>query len=127
MKMWLLLRGVVLVACGACAQAPVEWSQPASAVGDSLGALTISADGRSVFERPALAPQPPGDSGQCASSVRYARDGSDWYATWNRRRADGTVAVVAARSANQGGSWSKPAIVDSVDVARLGCDRPGPA
>jgi hypothetical protein len=67
------------------------------------------------------------DSARCDSSIAFAIDGSRWYAAWYRRRADGSVLVVAARSADNGAHWSTPGIVDSVDVGRVGCARPGPS
>jgi hypothetical protein len=117
---------VAFVAAG-CTERAIDWEEPTSATADSVAQLRLSADGSPMFSRPEPTPAAPPDSARCESGAAFARDGGDWYATWNRKRKDGSVLVVAARSRDQGASWSNASVVDSVDVARVGCTRPGPA
>jgi hypothetical protein len=117
----------VTFAASGCMDQVIDWDEPVSATADSVAQLRLSADGSPIFSRPEPSPTPPRDSTRCESGAAFARDGGDWYSAWNRKRSDGTVLVVAARSRDQGASWSKASVVDSVDVARVGCARPGPA
>jgi hypothetical protein len=109
-----------------CQSTNVAWEEPRSVPGDTLGALAVSADGSVDFVRPPTAPSFPEDSAGCATSMAVSTDSGRWYATWLRRRPDSTVLVVAARS-DDGRNWTKAAIVDSVDLGKHGCSRPGPS
>lgn len=79
------------------------------------------------FIRPDSPIGSPADASTCEHSVVATSQGAQWFAAWLSRRADSSVAVLAARSADSGRTWSQPSKVDSVDVAKLGCARPGPS
>jgi hypothetical protein len=118
-----LIAGLALTGCGA---SPVLWDVPVSAPGDSSGMLIV--EGRSVqFAKPAVALTMPPDTARCQGSGSVAVDGANTYATWLRRRPNGSVLVLAARSSDSGRSWMAPGIVDSVDAGRSGCDHPAPS
>ena len=124
------MRGIVGVALAAtvgCGSPEFRWDEPVSAVGDTLGSLIVRPTQAIDFARPQVPVALPVDSTRCARTVAVAREGGQWYAAWFRLRADSTVAVLSARSADSGRTWSKPGMVDSVDVARVGCARPGPS
>ena len=127
MRVTMVIAGAVLAAATGCESSAVRWEQPASAPGDTLGGLALTANGVVDFVRPETPAALPTDSARCPRTVVAAREGTQWYAAWFRRRADSTVAVVAARSADSGRTWSSPGMVDSVDVGKLGCARPGPS
>ena len=117
---------VAALALAGCGNEPVDWDVPVSAPADTMGGLSV--EGTSVaFVRPLTRTTLPADSARCGHSEALATDGSDTYATWLRRRANGSVLVVAARSIDGGSSWSNAAIADSVDVGRSGCDHPAPS
>src|SRR3954447_19757546 len=122
-----VLLAMGLMAAMACAKPSIDWSEPASVVSDSGARLTISTDGRVEFSRRGKPPMNPHDSAACDSSVVYTSEGDAWFAAWNHLRTDKSVAVVAARLYGPTHSWSATAIVDSVDVAKLGCARPAPS
>jgi hypothetical protein len=121
-----MVCAVTMAAATGCAPAGVRWEESRSAPADTLGALHLGSDASIGFARPLSAPIPPADSAACDSSVVFARDGDRWYAAWLSRRRDSTVAVVAARS-DGGRVWNAAAVVDSLDVGRVGCGRPGPS
>lgn len=82
--------------------------------------------------RPALlsAPEPPRwvPEGACPESVRFASPGGrEVYAVWWSSRADGSAALLGARSDDGGERWTVPVPVDTTDRGRLRCDRPPPA
>jgi hypothetical protein len=117
---------VAALALAGCETSPVKWDVPVSAPGDSTGMLVF--DGRSVsFASRVAAARLPADTARCQRSEAIAIDGTNTYATWLRRRPNGSVLVLAARSSDSGRNWSTPGIVDSVDVGRTGCDHPGPS
>jgi len=116
-----------LAATAGCESPAVRWDEPVSVPGDTLGGLIVSPAGVAGFVRPELRLAPPVDAAQCGGTVVVARDGGQWFAAWFSQRADSTVAVLAARSADSGRTWSRPGIVDSVDVGKFGCARPGPS
>ncbi len=125
-----LTRGIVCAALAAtlgCGSPQVRWDEPVSALADTLGGLIVRPAEAIDFVRPEVPGALPVDSARCARSVAVAREGIQWYAAWFRLRGDSTVAVISSRSADSGRTWSKPGMVDSVDVARLGCARPGPS
>lgn len=112
---------------GGCGKPLVSWQEAVSIPGDSLGGLRLPAASAVSFVRPELPPILPTDSMRCDRSLAAVRDGTTWFAVWFRRRLDGSVVVVAARSTDAGRSWSDPGTVDSVDVATIGCARPAPS
>ena len=116
----------------ACVEAPVEWRGEPSFVQASQGAqrLLLGDDGRPRLELEK--PVPPvgaiADSGMCERSVRTARGvGGERYAVWWRARANGSAALMSARSDDDGARWSAPVPVDTTDRGAHGCDRPAPA
>jgi hypothetical protein len=127
MRIKAALAATAIWAASGCRSQPVEWGEPTSAPADSVAGMTVSADGSVNFVAPPRAPRLPLDSARCEEQSAFARDGSAWYATWYRRRTDESIVVVAARSLDAGVTWSKPGIVDSVDVGGSGCSRPGPS
>lgn len=127
MRIEQVVIGIALATATACESPAVRWEEPVSAAGDTLGGLAISAVGEVRFAPPESPVALPADSARCERTIAGARDGGRWYAAWFSRRADSTVAVLAARSADSGRTWTKAGMVDSVDVGKLGCARPGPS
>ena len=118
---------VALAAMGGCESAAVRFDESVSAAADTMGGLTVSPTGTIAFVRPESPSGLPTDTARCARTIVSAWDGALLYAAWFSLRADSTVAVLAARSADSGKTWSRPGLVDSVDVGKLGCARPGPS
>ena len=111
-----------------CADAPIAWDQPAplSATLAPTGRIAVAPDGtvRAVADS---SPAPPAHPGQCAASVRAARDTTgEWYAAWWSARPDSTAEILVARSPD-GVRWEPPIRVDTMDAGRTGCRRPAPA
>jgi hypothetical protein len=127
MRLTLVIVCAALAAMTGCGSADVRWDEPVSASGDTLGGLIVRPTEAIDFVRPEAPVALPVDSARCVRTVAVAREGAQWYAAWFSLRSDSTVAVLAARSADSGKTWSRPGMVDSVDVAKLGCDRPGPS
>jgi hypothetical protein len=115
------LLGLLLVA--ACNQSAVEWADPQGAPADTLGALKLDSDGAPSYAAPTWISAP--DSAACAVSTVGAYGGDTSYAAWLHSRQDSTIVVMAA--AFDGAKWSRPAIVDSLDVGHFGCSRPAPS
>jgi hypothetical protein len=67
----------------------------------------------------------PPDSAACAGSVVSTTGGETGYAAWLHSRPDSSIVVMAA--AFDGARWSRPAVVDSLDVGHFGCNRPAPS
>jgi hypothetical protein len=122
MRKWMM---ALLLGSTACDNQRVGWSEPQGAAGDSLGALAVDASGAPVFGRAAVLSVVPPDSAACPGSLATASKDGAIYATWLRVRPDSSVRVMAARL--DGTQWTRPAIVDSLDVGRMGCRRPPPA
>jgi hypothetical protein len=146
-------RAVVLAALAAgalalagCGRPPVAWDDsrerraalppgpagiPDSATADRalVGAVREAAGASADSALAAAVPPLPDLRGRaCEGSVRLAdgRDG-ERYAAWWSVGPQGTVTLVAARSADAGATWTPPVPVDTVDVGTLGCARPAPA
>jgi hypothetical protein len=122
---------VLAIAMSACARDAIEWQtevplEPALA----SASLAFDPNGRVVpHVVAAIATPQPVFSGQCAGSVRVARDsarGGSWFAAWWAIRPDSTAEVMVARSAD-GITWTSPVRVDSTDVGHVGCRRPPPS
>ena len=120
MKRWM---PVLLLAAAACDTSHVRWEEPQAAPGDTVGAIAISADSL-VFWRDS-ASHAPDDPRMCPSSLRSATDKGVEFHAWLRLRPDSTVVVMASRW--DGASGTTPAIVDSLDVGKFGCNRPAPS
>jgi hypothetical protein len=121
-----LMIAAALATATACESPAVRWEEPVMAAGDTLGGIALDTTGGAVF-----LPVTPGVraafDGACERSMVSAQDGGQVYATWLSRRTDSTVVVLAARSRDSGRSWSAAATVDSLDVSKVGCNRPGPS
>jgi hypothetical protein len=123
------LAPLALAACGD--PGPVEWREPQAltdvARGDArLAALRLDSGGAPTGGTPAPAFTPPGAA--CEGSLRIAPGGAgEWHAVWFRPGAHGTAAILAARSRDDGATWSAPAVVDGRDAGQDGCGRPAPA
>lgn len=126
MRMRIVPGLAALVAVMGCESSRVQWGEPQAVPGDTLGALAVGPDGSLAFAVPTTPEAWPVDSTICEGSLVAASEGSDLYAAWLKRRPDSTVAVVASRLDARTG-WTPPAMVDSVDVGQLGCNRPGPS
>src|SRR5687768_4420407 len=108
----------VLVVSSACVSEPVEWgdvSYRRSQLGDP--------DTRSAVMSANL-PSITGATGACIRSIRTAGAGTDSFRAWWSSRNDSSVILAVQHSADQGGSWQAPVIVESRDRGRRGCDRP---
>ena len=68
------------------------------------------------------------DPQACPHSVRtgWARDQLVAAVWWSARR-DGSAALLASRSADDGRTWSRPTPVDTVDRSEAACNRPAPS
>lgn len=126
MQMRMVCWFAVLVTTAGCDATRVRWAEPQGAPGDTLGALVVGGDGTIGFVHPAMVAASPADSSRCENSLVVAADGNRLYAAWLRRRPDSTVAVVSSRS-DDGRAWTAVNVVDSVDIGKFGCDRPGPS
>ncbi len=119
----------ICVAClSACAREAIEWREPVHVPASLANATDIEFDSQkrlAAKATPAVAL--PVFTGQCAGSVRVARDGAgEWYATWWSARPDSTAEIVVSRSSNDA-SWTPPVRVDTTDVGRIGCQRAPPS
>jgi hypothetical protein len=123
---WKSIAVAALLGAVACRNDRVRWEAPRAITGDTLGLVTVTPAASVEFARPLTALHPE-DSLACPASFAVVVDGAAAYAAWFRRRPDSSVAIVAARSADGGKTWSTPGMVDSVDVSRAGCARPSPS
>jgi hypothetical protein len=106
-----------------CSQPAVTWSDPQAALGDTLGALRLQSVQAAGYSKPEAVAPP--DPAACLGSAARANAGDKYFAAWLHARPDSSVAVMAA--AYDRTQWSRPATVDSLDVGRFGCSRPGPS
>lgn len=113
--------------CWGCGPDPIEWGEPAP-LPPQLRSTELEFDAENrLVARPGPAIQLPVFLGQCAGSVRLARDTTgDWFAVWWSIRSDSTADVVVSRSSD-GVTWPSAVRVDSTDAGRVGCRRPAPS
>jgi hypothetical protein len=119
---------VLALLANACAPDPIDWEDPAPLPPELASTTELAFDEgrRLVARRPPDIPFPV-FTGQCAGSVRVARDTTgNWYAVWWSIRSDSTADVVVSRSPD-GVDWAPPTRVDSTDAGRIGCRRPPPS
>lgn len=105
-----LLMMAIATACGG---EHVQWNEVSYAApplppGIALGTVILPGEG-------------------CPASVRAVRMGTLIFGVWWSVRRDSSAALVAAKSADGGKSWTKPVIADSTDASVRGCGRPPPA
>lgn len=117
-----------MLACAACTADPVDWEPRrvvphASADTVLRSDLTFGADTTAAL-RAALTP-PPGPV--CSSSLQVAASRRTLFAVWWAPSPDSGARLLAARSSDEGRSWSAPAPVDTTDVGVTGCRRAPPA
>jgi hypothetical protein len=108
----------------ACDTSNIRWQEPQAAPGDTTGTLILGSDASPAF--PAASTfESPSDEGMCSTSLVSAADRGEQFSAWLRLRPDSTVRVMASR--RTGSDWSEPGTVDSLDVGKFGCARPGPS
>ena len=126
----LLLAALTVASAAGCAGDDIAWTDPltmASASDDARLAVDTKGRARLVADT-SISAHPTGDTSACAGSVRVARlDDGTLAATWWSVRRDSSAVLVAAVSADGGGSWHNVVRVDTLDVSTTGCDRPAPA
>jgi hypothetical protein len=132
--MWKWITRAMLAALVAgCVSEPGEWAAVTAVATDSLpGPGVVSAATGYPYRMNTAGPP---DPGMCPRSIAYAGDPRGkaltypLFAAWLRLRPDSTVAVVASRygGASKPHRWDATVVVDSLDVGKFGCERPGPS
>jgi hypothetical protein len=105
---------LLFLATVSCGNPPVSWNDTAS----TQPAVSLAADSASTLSLPVPA---------CPGSLRTARAAGTLYAVWWTVRADSTALLSAARSPDDGRTWSAVAPVDTTDRGVSGCRRAPPA
>lgn len=113
----------MLLAAIACGNARVRWEEPRAVPGDTVGAIALAGD--TLIYRRDSTTHKPADPRMCPGSLRSAADRITEFHAWLRLRPDSTVVVMASRW--DGATGTTPAIVDSLDVDKVGCSRPAPS
>ncbi|HEU4566106.1 MAG TPA: sialidase family protein [Gemmatimonadaceae bacterium] len=112
----------------ACDSDPVAWRDPAAAGTIADAVLSLDATGAPSLARAASAPAYPLPAEACAGSLRLAHArGGEWHAAWWQPRADGSAALMSARSDDGGATWRAPVVADGRDAGTDGCVRPAPS
>jgi len=105
-----------------CVREPVQWDEPRAEPRGPVAQVALAPEVDSVDS---VAPPLPN---ACPGSVRTATAGTGArYRVWWSLRADSSAALLAARSDDEGRSWTTPVPVDTLDQAVRGCNRPAPA
>lgn len=107
----------------ACNTSRVRWDDPRAVPGDTVGAIALAGD--TLIYRRDSTTHKPADPLMCPGSLRSAAGRGTEFHAWLRLRPDSTVVVMASRW--DGATGTMPAIVDSLDVDRIGCNRPAPS
>lgn len=117
-KRALAITAMLIAAVAACV--PIACSKPAVTWSE------IAYPSRAPLERPnpAVATEP---AGACPGSFRASVARGVLYGAWWHVRPDSSAALMAGRSTDGGRSWSTVTAADTLDRARLGCDRPAPS
>jgi len=125
-----LVAPIAAATLTACSDAPIAWDSAVTRAGDALPGRLQLAGGEPRFTTDTAALVPPAVPGSCPGSARIAlsgRSGAERYVAWWAPRADSSAALLSARSADAGRSWSAPEPVDTADHRPVGCNRPAPA
>jgi hypothetical protein len=121
------MLAATLVALGACAAEPVDWSPERSASAPDER-VVVTADGALLPDTMArLAERVTAPEPHCPGSLAIARSGGHLFATWWAVRVDSSARLLAARSEDGGTTWSTPAAVDTTDTGVNGCRRAPPS
>lgn len=108
----------------ACGDAPVEWTTSSSVAMPAAPVAITAAGAITTDTLLRLAEQVAAPAGPaCAGSLRVARGGRVLHAVWWAPRGDSGARLLAARSTDDGRSWSAPAAVDTLDRGVRGCAR----
>lgn len=121
------VMALALAATLACSQSPVMWDAERATSGPSPGA-SLSADGvltGDTLQARARRLTPPGLV--CPGSVRVSAARGTMHAVWWAPRQDSSAALLAARSADGGATWTSPALIDTTDHGVTGCRRAPPS
>ena len=126
------LLPIAALVLGACDQAAVQWSNAAPLSTATAAApglvLRLPREGAPSLEQPAPPPRGPRLAAPCPGSmVIAAARPHEWFAAWWSLRMDGTDALYASQTRDDGAQWSEPRIVDDRDRSVSGCQRPPPA
>ncbi|HYD54543.1 MAG TPA: hypothetical protein VEA99_18055 [Gemmatimonadaceae bacterium] len=117
----------------ACSRGPVEWAAAPSSLDQAAAGRQLALDASGA---PTLAPPPPlpptlPAGPRCDASVRVATlprgAARATVVVWWAPRADGSAALLAAESLDEGRTWSAAVPVDTLDRGTNGCARPAPA
>jgi hypothetical protein len=120
MRFRALWTQLTLVGLSACVMEPVQWgdvSYRRSQLGDP--------DARSSVMSADL-PSAQGAPNPCIRSIRVSGAGADLFRVWWSSRRDRSVVLSMQRSGDNRRTWQNPALVESRDRGRRGCDRPAP-
>jgi hypothetical protein len=112
-----------------CATDAVRWEPPERSQATMLPSAELVlglADHPGVIER-FVAPLEP-NAPRCEGSLRFtqARGDTAW-AVWWSPQDGGRMALLAARSTDEGLNWGEPLAVERPDPGRAGCERPAPS
>ena len=125
----LIASAALVLSSTGCAPAPIEWATRQSVARPAGADVVLGADGvvradslTALASR--LAP-PPGP--MCEGSLRVAIARRTIFGVWWAPRPDSGARLLAARSTDDGRTWSEPAPVDTTDAGVTGCRREPPA
>lgn len=131
---------MLLLALAGCDAAPVRWDEPRPIpppAADPAFASGVAVNAAGEVALPAApgadVSLPPQDAGPlCPGSLRLSRiagagGAAQLWGAWWAVRADGTAALMVARSDDGGRSWARTLPVDTLDRGATGCARPAPA
>ena len=119
-----ILAALALLGCG---EPPVQWD--ATRTMPAVPGGMISPDGALRPDTMAMlaARIPPPERTVCPGSLALSRAAGRLYAAWWRVRPDSGALLLAARTEDEGRTWSAPAPVDTTDQSVSGCNRSPPA
>lgn len=107
----------------------MEWEAERTTDVTGASGVRVSAEGAIVADSMALLAEriapPPGPV--CPGSLALSREGSRIFATWWAVKPDSAARLLAARTDDDGTTWSALAVVDTTDQSVSGCRRSPPA